>query len=248
MSGPWKTKIGIGEWSEDIGLASPHRMRLVATIELRAGDRAGDPADRGSRTTEHEPVSPGTLGLSVTHEVCDLSRRRNSSLFIQGCGAGLPEEYINRVQVFDLDPKKAVRLQRVAERWHLSSMRAACAHMGETVPVGAAIVFPTLSGPLELFQVKAYSPGRYAWMYEGVEIEHRDAPQKTCWECGHKTSKATYEKIYDGVDHYGANRGRTCTETGYRYGSAWLVEILPDDLLRELRDDFGVPLPATVPA
>lgn len=58
-------------------------------------------------------------------------------------------------------------------------------------------------------------------------------------ECLHQRSDPAF---VSGEGDAGSRLGRVepCGETGYQYGSAWLVEILPDWLLLELRDRVGL--------
>lgn len=41
---------------------------------------------------------------------------------------------------------------------------------------------------------------------------------------------------------YDARKNITCPTTDYKYGSAWLVKVVPDELIAELHEMFGVPM------
>lgn len=183
--------ILVGSWSDEWA-----QYRLSVTLELRVGDLGGDLAERGFQTTRHEPCPPGALTLSVTH---DVRRRHGSSgkgVWREDAGgAGLPAEYVDLVAAAHQHPGSgfattmteatARRLVELADRWHLNTLRAGCAHQAPTVKRLLASGTP-----------------------------HRD--------------------LLDEVP--------PCPETGYRYGHAWLVEPLPDEILVEL-EAFGLTTP-----
>lgn len=162
--------IGIGNWTEH-----DEALRLVVTLELRVGDMAGDLASRGFQTVEHEPCPPGALTLSVTHDVIDRRTRRRDS-FVSG-GAGIPRDCVEKITEWDdgWNAERLASLCDLADRWHLNTMRAGCAHVA---PV--------------------YETDRYGRSVPSLDLTP------------------------------------PCPLTGYRYGSAWLVEVLPDEVLAEL--------------
>lgn len=45
-------------------------------------------------------------------------------------------------------------------------------------------------------------------------------------------------------ESYDARKHITCPRTGYKYGSAWLVKVVPEELITELHEMFGVPMGA----
>lgn len=144
---------------------TPDNLRVLLTGELR-GNGPDGPRDR--QTTTHETVcEPETLSLTsaVFKGKKNISRNHITS------GATL--EDLGRITRpapgYSLDDVR--ELHRIGTRWHLNTMRAACAHM--EVPEGK-----TSAEPL--------------------------------------------------------NPKIVCPETGYRWGTAWLVEPLPDDV----RDRF----------
>lgn len=158
------THIGIGEWRED-----DRRYRLVVTLDLRVGDLAGDLAERGFKTVEHEPCPPGTLTLSATHDIIDRGKRRGDD-FVSG-GAGLPALPEHEI-MFDAGWSRARygELRELAERWHLNTMRAACAH--QTV-VWASDRYGRQAPSLDLTPacpVTGYKYG-HAWLVEPLPAE-----------------------------------------------------------------------------
>lgn len=163
----------IGTWDDEGG----RKHALIVTITLRVGDSAGDLSGRGFKTIEHEPVKPGALGVSFTHE--ENERAQNGRWMDVGGGAGAGD--VESVTEFadGWDAPRAQRLKELASRWHLNTLKAGCAHM--TLP-----------------QDQSY-----------------DARKDITCEAG----------------------------TGYKYGSAWLVEPLPAEVLSELVDAFGAKLP-----
>lgn len=224
---PSRTRLAIAAWSQTDG----SRYSLHVDVELRVGDLSGDLADRGFLTVEHEPCPPGCLTLSVTSDLLRNGR-------FDSCGSSLYDVPDGARWKPGWSPERYDRLVALGRRWHLNTMRAACAHM-TPLDVGSTVYWPTLSGPLELFTITSYAPSRNAWFdpSTGEEIQRpSDAPRKTCWHCGHSESTAQFREVYDAVDHYGANRGLVCPRTGYRYGSSWLVEPLPPEILDEIAD------------
>jgi hypothetical protein len=47
-----------------------------------------------------------------------------------------------------------------------------------------------------------------------------------------------------GLGNYDDNKHQVCPESGYRYGTKWLVKIVPDELIKEVASMFGVAVPA----
>lgn len=101
--------------------ADGHRITLEWAVS-----RQQNPAS--ALTITHEPVPYGAVCLSFTFTETDPKLRRDGG--IVSCGAGAPEA-ARSVVVFDgnLDAEELARWADLAERWHLSSLQAGCAHM-----------------------------------------------------------------------------------------------------------------------
>ena len=201
-------KLPIGSWADDGG-----RYRLVVSIELRVGDLAGDLATRGFQTVEHEPCPPGALTLTVTHDVRRAPVRGGVWRDDAG-GAGLPASYLADIDARGayaegMTPELAHRLADIASRWHLNTMRAGCAHM------------TTLDHENDLGAV--LWPGIRLVRYVGSG----DPELPYGW-------RLAEDGVLEADPTTVMLRSLHCPVSDYRYGTGWLIELLPDDLLAEL--------------
>lgn len=172
-------KVGLGKTDEG--------YRVVLDVYY-GPDREGN-AERQPvvQSVEHEEI-PYPLVLTITGELCDLSKRRSSPDFIVGIGQihGEVRKIVQPDGSLTVDDAK--RLADLWERWHLNTMRAACAHM-------------------DLSQVPDDVP-------ENLPYAERQA---------------------GGVDRYTWIRTNLpCPVSDYKYGSAWLAENVPDEVVEEI--------------
>lgn len=169
-----RTDIRIGTWRED---GEGPRLAFVAELELRVGDLAGDLAARGFQTVDHEPCPPGTLTLSACRSILDLSKRGDNRYISSGAGSYADSIGTEVWWEKGWNRDRFTHLAEIADRWHLNTMRAGCAH-----------------------QEVVYETDRYGRRVPSLDLTP------------------------------------PCPETGYRYGSAWLVEPLPEDVLTFLAE------------
>lgn len=160
------------------------------------------------------------------------------------------------------------RLLEIWNRWHLNDMNAACEHQraaGWTRPDNYLEIVhyrltrearETLKNALEIARVAAIN-GEVAELTDTeralieLESEYRptyqppdaDSPLSGCYEVGKRESKLagwTYEH-----EHPAGILSKPCPECGYQYGSAWLYEEIPADIIAWL---FALPDTDTTPA
>lgn len=173
----------------------------------------------GRETTTHETLTSEPLVLSMTYD------ERGPRGFESG-GAGLPEA-VTRVTKPAIDPDVLARIGEVADRWHLNGMTAGCAHQADAWTCSAQV--PT-----------------------GVTLRAggHDVPETR--NCGTLNGWAEVQRVYgehpyphrgDACHSCGRNRWDEptdhCPETGYRFGTAWLVETLPPEIVAEVQS-WGV--------
>lgn len=172
-----------------VGLGKTHDgYRVVIHVRYGPDDMGNaerNPTPISSQT--HEPI-PYPDVLSITGEVCDLSKRRNSDAFI--VGAGQVVDAVREVTKPDgtLTVEDLNRLADLWQAWHLNTMRSACAHMD------LSVVPDDLPDHLPYFDRKSGNQDRQGWMLANI----------------------------------------VCPTSGYRYGSAWLAEPVPDDVVAEI--------------
>ncbi|MET7363194.1 hypothetical protein ABZS76_32820 [Streptomyces sp. NPDC005562] len=139
------------------------RLRVHVDIELRVDDQE-------RQTVDHQTVS-NPLTLSVTQ----TSYRGKKNIDRNFDSGGVDLDNILRVVTpapgYTLAEVREIA--RIGKRWHLNTMRAACAHM--TLPEGKV----------------------------GAEL---------------------------------LDEGLVCEKSGYKYGHAWLTEVLPDDVTARIQE------------
>lgn len=141
-------------------------------VEGRIGKDDLNDQDRTVETVTHEKVRYGDvpfIAITWTYGTSAEIRRGDGS-----GGAGIDSAVLFGMEDPD-ERKRAQRILELADRWHLNTMKAGCAH--QTV------------------------------VWENSEYGRRPSLELT----------------------------KPCPETGYRYGSAWLVEVPPAEVIEELR-------------
>ena len=203
-----------------------HHDRYAVYLTLRIS-----PAQhRGTgHTVEHGPIPDDALEVAISGEVWharqDGARDRR---FTGGCEYGQCRDSLARVGT-----ARALRVAELWDRWHLNGMRGGCAHQSETWTctrdanaetretvrrIGGdpdsipAAPCGTLNGWPEVRRLF----GEHPYPHRG------DA----CLSCG----RNRWDEPTD-----------ACPVSGYRYGTAWLFEPVPADVLAELRRLFGRP-------
>lgn len=102
-----------------------HRQRVV--IHVRYGL---DPHNTSPVTSmhTHETIARPDL-LSITGELCDLTKRRTSSNFVVAAGQIIDDVRTITTPAGTLTLDDVNRLADLWRTWHLNTMRAHCAHM-----------------------------------------------------------------------------------------------------------------------
>lgn len=164
---------------------------------------------------------------------------------------------------FDWTPEKMARLQAIWDRWHLNDMRPGCEHQraareaGTGWDTGADLELVSLTWGPEYHKARRraddgkMTPGEYAEYQRRGEIVHRlgthyNAPKSPAlWgEDGERLLRDGWLKQdkteikaagwVSPVEHPGGLLGKPCEVCGYRYGTAWLYEDVPADVLEFL--------------
>lgn len=217
-----------------IGTFMDHGARYQMRVDLRI-----EPAqlrDTG-RTINHEPIAADAVEVAIQgetwHAKADGSRdRRHTDM----AGGGQNINDLRRVP-----GARAARIAELWDRWHLNGMRAGCAHQGETwtctrdanaearetarrIGADPGAIAPDVCGTLNGWPVIRELFGEHPYPKRG--------------DACHVCDRARWDEPSD-----------ACPETGYRYGTAWLYEPVPPEIIAELRRLFGHALPAEpVPA
>lgn len=146
------------------------------------------------------------------------------------------------------------RLRVVWERWHLNDMRAHCAHQGfdfgdaevEVVTYGLSQEAWRLKREAEAEVTRAALAGEVAqltdagrfligpdWFRDRFEAPDADSPLSGLFEVKKREKKrAGWVRP---VEHPKGVLGVACDVCGHRYGSAWLREDVPADVIAFLR-------------
>jgi hypothetical protein len=164
-----------------------------------------------SETVTHTPVPAGALELAISGEYRETTSRRHD---IDGGGQTL--DALRQVIDQDIDVRGVTRpptsdLRRILdiwERWHLNGMRAACAHQAA-----------------DGWRTRRIDPNKPADTY-GL---HFEGQTHASWNL---LGWIRPDEHPDGL------LAKPHPECGYRYGSAWLYEPLPGDVLADVRRIF----------
>lgn len=148
---------------------------VVVDLELRPGPQ------HDAQTIDHEPVAKDSI-VAASFTFTETEPRYGKVDPTVSLGAGVKaalEDVKRHPNGAGLYPKERARLAELAERWHLSDMKAGCAHQPSSEQL-----------------VARYGQSNIA------------------------------ERALREVE--------PCRETGYKWGSAWLVEPVPADVQDEL--------------
>lgn len=173
-------------------------------------------------TTIHLPKvdynNSGRRNCAVDIEV-ELRERDNDEIELSICGSvwnpGHTDIYSggqNDKEIAALFPQNA-RVQRLVEiwrRWHLNTMRAGCEHQRA---LGWDKEPIDASKPTNTYGL--HFPGQKQASWNLLSLVRED-------------------------EHPGGKLSKPCPECGYRYGSAWVTEKIPSEIITELKVLCGV--------
>lgn len=179
--------------------------------------------------TRTRTVSPGVgpygrLYVTMTYTV-DEAKGRLSMVGVEGpyfngnCSGSSGQCHDALDRLTDLDsgwtPEMVRRLKAEWERWHLNDLRAGCEHQRkagwETRPIDPG-------KPLNAYGKHCHTPARAT--AQGLDPEGPATWNMLVW--------VTPKEHPDGL------LGVRCAECGYRYGTEWRYEPVPEDVLKWL--------------
>lgn len=158
---------------------------------------------------------------------------------------------------------KRARVAELWDRWHLNDMRPGCEHQRDW-PVSERVEIVTyklthvalrqrddalkraaLAGlrgePLELEHVDRALAEMTDWYRGRTEPPDADSPLSGCYEVSKREQKARGWVLP--TEHPLGLLTKPCDVCGYKYGSRWLREEVPPEIMTELRGIFGIPGP-----
>lgn len=176
-------------------------------------------------------------------------------------GTVYPEEAFGQIQDLlpSVKPNRGVtrteidRLKEVWDRWHLNDMRAGCEHQRATFDLTEEVELVTYRLTSEGLREKQRRKDA-AWEallrgetvtipemdravlslpYTCHSAPDADGPGAGMYEVAKRETKAV--GWVSASEHPKGLLGKPCEVCGYRYGSAWLHEDVPDDVIEFLR-------------
>lgn len=188
---------------------------------------------------------------------------------VGSCGqTGIPDDLR---PAKDWTADQVAKLRATWDRWHLNDTRAGCEHQRDSPEwnVTAPLELCELSWGTEFTKAQnrasagKMTPAEYVEYGRRREIVYRltiepDRPKspdlwgddasgllRDGWITEGKRETKTAGWVSP-AEHPGGLLGKPCPTCGYRYGTAWLYEDVPDDVLEFLRGlpDHGASLPA----
>lgn len=147
------------------------------------------------------------------------------------------------------------RMLEIWQRWHLNHMRAGCAHQRATWDVSEPLQltyytwgerYHTARKRAEAGEMSPDEYTTYGLMHKrvyaatiGLNVPKYETAEiaellTTGWLKVDKTETKTAGWVSP-AEHPKGLLSKPCTECGYRYGSAWLKEELPPEILAEIR-------------
>lgn len=207
-----------GGWADDFA-----RYGLTLTAELRIL------TDGAGLLTDHTERPAGTLELSIMGATLGYPRDGRRRPFESGGGQNRGDLDMVTDERPTGDPAPSLTADERAavgviwDRWHLNGMRSLCVHQGEAwtcrnlarhypdpMPPGIHTGDPVLNGWPEIRRLF----GEHPYPRRG----------DSCHRCGRN-------RWDEPADH--------CPVTGYRAGTAWLTEPLPDGVVADVLRIFG---------
>jgi hypothetical protein len=217
------------------------RARNAVSLEL---DISTD--EREQQTIAHETIA-GAVRVSIMGAVWNA---RHSDYKSGGQNAETVRELADQLN----DPERVRRICELWNRWHMNDARGACAHQAEewactnTTRVEAATA--ELETAREAYRAADVTDREGRRRAEGALLlaeyavkdateHHHTEPEPNGWPIiREKYGEHPYPQRGDACHVCGRNRWDeptdACPETGYRYGTAWLVEPVPAEIVAEL--------------
>jgi len=190
------------------------RTAIHVRAELSLVDNLND-HERTKQTVDHRQVRYGDVPhVSITWEygtTAELQRGNGSG------GAGIDAEVVDAMS--EPARTKVRRIVTLADRWHLNTMVGGCVHQGETWTC-------TRGRKTDAIGVISEGCGTVnGWPIVREVYGERPYPKRgdQCHVCGRNRWDEPTDR---------------CPETGYRFGTSWLVEVPPADVIAELRALF----------
>lgn len=154
------------------------------------------------------------------------------------------------------DAASVAQLAAFWNRWHLNDMRAGCEHQRESWDVSekievveykltseaykernaliaAAAIAHAGGKPCELTETGKALVRLDDWFKPRYEPPEADSPLSGCYEVGKRETKAA--GWVSPSEHPRGLLGKPCEVCGYKYGTSWLHEEVPADVLEWLR-------------
>lgn len=162
------------------------------------------------------------------------------------------------------DVSKVARLAELWNRWHLNNMRPGCPHQrdwptteplevmeyttsGTKTPDVAVLIRMNRATELEI-ERHAQAESVYHKFTVGSSDPYPEARLKLLLDEGYLAPWKTKSKTAGWVYPYQHPKGllaKPCPVCGYKYGTAWLKEVVPQEVIDEL---FSMPASTTTPA
>jgi len=230
-----KRTIGLGKVD---GYGNGQKSCAVE-IEIEVRHVTGHPHD----SVTHEPLEEYDA-LSISGSVWNHQR---TDILSGG------QNYEELAALFPFS-KRVRRIIEIWREWHLNDLTAGCAHQSETwtctnlrsdheayLTSLAAVLAEqrTRTATKETCEAIADTEREIACARAAADAAH-DAPIENGWIAIH-TLFGEYPYPHDGSTCHVCGRNRwdepsdACPESGYRYGTAWLVRPLPVEIVDELR-------------
>ena len=195
---------------------TPEGVRVYAKMRADFVDELNDP-ERMLQTVDHRTVRAGDVPfVAITW---DYGTRRELNAGNGSGGAGIDPQTVDELP--EGARTRARRLVELSDRWHLNTMVAGCIHQPEAWTctrgrlVDALGVISEGCGTLNGWEELRRVHGPHPYPKRG------DA----CMVC----DRNRWDEPTD-----------RCAVSGYRYGTSWLAEVPPPEVLAELRELLGV--------
>jgi hypothetical protein len=209
-----------------------HKLHVRVDIEIRPGEKGPELSIMG------DTYYPGARDIESGGQILDEVR-----LLLDTPGA-----------TFARPRADIARLLEIWDRWHLNGMRAGCEHQRASWDTSAPIVLVTYKQRSEVLTLankvqrdaeKRLADGKTV-TYLSDELRLVNLPYKITRGVEEKppsdfeyAEEKREQKTAGWVtpdEHPAGLLGKPCPVCGYKYGSAWLYEPLPADVVKFLED------------